>query len=81
MAAHLKHGLGVKPGDTVAMLAKNSVHFIMAELAIWMAGGPSWRFPTGRRQRALRAATQRSARAVRGQTRQLGRQQPASRKA
>jgi len=38
MAAHLKEQ-GVKPGVTVAMLAKNSAHFIIAELAIWMAGG------------------------------------------
>jgi long-subunit acyl-CoA synthetase (AMP-forming) len=38
MAAHLKeHGL--QRGEKVAMLAKNSAHFIMAELAIWMAGG------------------------------------------
>ncbi len=46
MAAHLKeHGL--KPGDTVAMLAKNSAHFILAELAIWMAGGTTVAiFPT-----------------------------------
>jgi long-subunit acyl-CoA synthetase (AMP-forming) len=37
MAAHLK-GLGFAPGARVAMLSKNSAHFIMVELAIWMAG-------------------------------------------
>ena len=38
MAAHLK-SLGFEPGARIAMLAKNSAHFFMAELAIWMAGG------------------------------------------
>ena len=38
MATYLKEQ-GVKPGVSVAMLAKNSAHFILAELAIWMAGG------------------------------------------
>lgn len=38
MAAHLQ-SLGLPAGARVAMLAKNSAHFIMAELAIWMAGG------------------------------------------
>ncbi len=37
MAAHLQ-GLGLAPGARIAMLSKNSAHFIMAELAIWMAG-------------------------------------------
>ncbi len=37
MAAHLQ-GLGLQPGARVAMLSKNCAHFIMAELAIWMAG-------------------------------------------
>ena len=37
MAAHLQ-SLGLPAGARVAMLAKNSAHFIMAELAIWMAG-------------------------------------------
>lgn len=37
MAAHLKaQNLG--PGARVAILSKNCAHFIMAELAIWMAG-------------------------------------------
>ena len=46
MATHLKeHGL--QPGEPVAMLAKNSAHFILAELAIWMAGGTTVAiFPT-----------------------------------
>ncbi len=46
MAAHLK-SLGFEPGARIAMLAKNSAHFIMAELAIWMAGGTTVAiFPT-----------------------------------
>ncbi|MBC7609566.1 MAG: AMP-binding protein [Polaromonas sp.] len=46
MAAHLK-SLGLPRGARIAMLAKNSAHFIMAELAIWMAGGTTVAiFPT-----------------------------------
>jgi long-chain acyl-CoA synthetase len=46
MAAHLKES-GLQPGDNVAMLAKNSAHFILAEWAIWMAGGTTVAiFPT-----------------------------------
>jgi long-chain acyl-CoA synthetase len=46
MAAHLK-SRGFEPGSRIAMLAKNSAHFIMAELAIWMAGGTTVAiFPT-----------------------------------
>ena len=46
MAAHLK-SLGLAPGARIAMLAKNSAHFFMAELAIWMAGGTTVAiFPT-----------------------------------
>jgi len=37
MAAHLR-GLGLQPGDRVAMLTKNCAHFFIAELAIWMGG-------------------------------------------
>ena len=37
MAHHLQ-SLNFEPGARIAMLAKNSAHFIMAELAIWMAG-------------------------------------------
>ncbi len=37
MAAHLQ-GLGLPPGARVAMLSKNCAHFVLAELAIWMAG-------------------------------------------
>ena len=37
MAAHLQ-SLGLKHGDTVAMLSKNTAHWIMADFAIWMAG-------------------------------------------
>ncbi len=46
MAAHLR-SLNLPPGANIAMLAKNSAHFIMAELAIWMAGGTTVAiFPT-----------------------------------
>lgn len=37
MAAHLK-SQGFAPGSRIAILSKNCAHFIMAELAIWMAG-------------------------------------------
>jgi long-subunit acyl-CoA synthetase (AMP-forming) len=37
MAAHLR-GLGLQPGDRVAMLTKNCAHFFIAELAIWIGG-------------------------------------------
>jgi long-chain acyl-CoA synthetase len=37
MAAHLKT-LGLPPGARIAILSKNCAHFVMAELAIWMAG-------------------------------------------
>jgi len=37
MAAHLQ-GLGFAPGARIAMLSKNCAHFILAELAVWMAG-------------------------------------------
>jgi len=38
MASHLQQS-GVGPGVKVALLTKNCAHFIIAELAIWMAGG------------------------------------------
>jgi len=37
MAAHLQ-SLGLPRGARIAILSKNCAHFIMAELAIWMAG-------------------------------------------
>jgi len=46
MAAHLR-SQGIGPGDKVALLSKNCAHFIIAELAIWMAGGTTVAiFPT-----------------------------------
>jgi long-chain acyl-CoA synthetase len=46
MAAHLV-SLQLPKGACVAMLAKNSAHFFMAELAVWMAGGTTVAiFPT-----------------------------------
>jgi long-chain acyl-CoA synthetase len=37
MAAHLK-SLGFEPGSRIAILAKNTAHWIMTDWAIWMAG-------------------------------------------
>ena len=37
MAAYLK-GLNLEPGSRIAMLAKNTAHWMMADWAIWMAG-------------------------------------------
>ena len=37
MVAHL-HSLELEPGSKIAMISKNCAHFMMAELAIWMAG-------------------------------------------
>jgi long-chain acyl-CoA synthetase len=37
MATHLK-SQGFEPGSRIGILSKNTAHFIMAELAIWMAG-------------------------------------------
>jgi long-chain acyl-CoA synthetase len=48
MAAHLK-SRGIRPGAQVALLSKNCAHFLMAELAVWMAGGTTVAiFPTER---------------------------------
>ncbi|MEN8671182.1 MAG: AMP-binding protein [Ketobacter sp.] len=33
--------IGVKPGDNVALVSKNCAHWVMADLAIWMAGAVS----------------------------------------
>jgi len=46
MAAHLE-AQGFEPGARIAILSKNCAHFIIAELAIWMAGGTTVAiFPT-----------------------------------
>ncbi len=46
MARHLQ-SFNLPPGARIAMLSKNCTHFIMAELAIWMAGGTTVAiFPT-----------------------------------
>ena len=37
MAAYLK-GLNLEPGTRIALLAKNTAHWMMADWAIWMAG-------------------------------------------
>lgn len=37
MATHLK-SQGFEPGSRIGILSKNTAHFMMAELAIWMAG-------------------------------------------
>jgi len=46
MATHLK-SLGFEPGARIAILSKNTAHFMMAELAIWMSGNTTVAiFPT-----------------------------------
>src|SRR5262245_28932701 len=40
VAAHLK-SQGIGPGDRVALLSKNTAWWLMADWAIWMAGGVS----------------------------------------
>jgi long-chain acyl-CoA synthetase len=46
MAAHLR-AKGFEPGVRIAILSKNCAHFIIAEIAIWMAGGTTVAiFPT-----------------------------------
>jgi len=37
MAAHLK-SLDLEPGSQIGIVSKNCAHFILADLAIWMAG-------------------------------------------
>ena len=37
MAAHLQ-GLGLQPGDRIAILSKNTAHWLMSDFAIWLAG-------------------------------------------
>jgi len=46
MAAHLK-AQNFEPGARIAILSKNCAHFVIAELAIWLAGGTTVAiFPT-----------------------------------
>ena len=40
MAAHLQ-SQGVQPGDRVAIISKNTAHWMMSDFAIWLAGGVS----------------------------------------
>ncbi|MEI6028146.1 MAG: AMP-binding protein [Betaproteobacteria bacterium] len=40
MAAHLQ-SVGIQPGDRVALMSKNTAHWLMSDFAIWMAGGVS----------------------------------------
>ncbi|WP_119293011.1 AMP-binding protein [Azohydromonas sediminis] len=40
MATHLQ-GLGVQPGDRVAIISKNTAHWMMSDFAIWLAGAVS----------------------------------------
>ncbi len=40
MAAHLK-AQGVQSGDRVALMSKNTAHWMMSDFAIWLAGGVS----------------------------------------
>ena len=40
MAAHLQ-AQGIRPGDRVALISKNTAWWLMADFAIWLAGGVS----------------------------------------
>jgi long-chain acyl-CoA synthetase len=40
MAAHLQ-SVGVQHGDRIAILSKNTAHWLMSDFAIWLAGGVS----------------------------------------
>jgi len=40
MAAHLQ-SLGLQHGDRIAILSKNTAHWLMSDFAIWLAGGVS----------------------------------------
>jgi long-chain acyl-CoA synthetase len=40
MAAHLQ-SQGIQPGDRVALISKNTAHWLMTDFAIWLAGGVS----------------------------------------
>jgi long-chain acyl-CoA synthetase len=40
MAAHLK-AIGIQPGDRVALISKNTAHWMFTDFAIWMAGAVS----------------------------------------
>lgn len=40
MAVHLQ-GLGLQPGDRIAIFSKNTAHWLMSDFAIWLAGGVS----------------------------------------
>jgi long-chain acyl-CoA synthetase len=47
LAAHLQQQYHIEPGARIALLTKNCAHFVIAELAIWMAGGTTVAiFPT-----------------------------------
>lgn len=37
MAAHMQ-SLGLQPGDKVALLSKNTAHWLMTDFAIWVGG-------------------------------------------
>ena len=37
MATHLQ-GLGLQPGDRIAILSKNTAHWLLSDFAIWLAG-------------------------------------------
>lgn len=41
MAAHLQQVHGIAPGDRIALMSKNTAHWLMSDFAIWLAGAVS----------------------------------------
>ena len=41
MAAHLQQVHGITPGDRIALMSKNTAHWLMSDFAIWLAGAVS----------------------------------------
>ena len=72
MAAHLQ-SLGLPAGSRVAILSKNSAHWLIADLAIWMAGHVSVPlYPSSLPRRSADPRSRRGQAPLRRQARWLG---------